>query len=64
MYDNYPYVSIPLEIPLLKIQAALGYAEAYSEETAEALADNDRPFAELKHLLPNIELITFDASAS
>ncbi|MBI2865514.1 MAG: transcriptional regulator [Chloroflexi bacterium] len=64
-FDNDPgRTAAHLELPPLKIQAALGYAEAYPAEIAEALADNDRPFAELKRLLPNIELITIDAAAS
>jgi predicted transcriptional regulator len=46
-----------LEWPVVKVKAALNYAEAFPEEIAAALADNDKGFAELKRLLPDIELI-------
>ena len=46
-----------LEWPVVKVKAALNYAEAFPEEIATALADNDKGFAELKRLLPGIELI-------
>lgn len=53
-----------LDLPPLKVQAALSYAEAYRDEIEAAISDNDRPFAELKRLIPSIEQVTIDASGS
>jgi len=46
-----------------QIQAALDYMDAYPEEIAEALEDNNKSFEELKRILPNIQLFEFDATA-
>lgn len=45
-----------LEWPLVKIQAAFNYAEAFPEEIQAALDDNNVSFEELKRMLPNIQL--------
>jgi hypothetical protein len=48
-----------LEWPLLKVQAAANYAEAFPKEIGDALAENDAmDFASLKRMLPQIELFT------
>jgi uncharacterized protein (DUF433 family) len=48
-----------LEWPLVKIQAALNYAEAFPEEIQAALDDNNKGFEELKRILPSIQLFEF-----
>jgi hypothetical protein len=49
--------------PLAKVQAALNYADAYPDEIAAALDDNDAyDFEAAKRLLPGITLIEVDAS--
>lgn len=40
------------------LEAGFAYAKAYPDEIAEALAEQDRDFDELKQILPNLELVT------
>lgn len=42
--------------PPVKVRAALNYAEAFPEEIAAALEDNNQGFEALKRMLPNAEL--------
>lgn len=48
-----------LNWPLVRVQAALAYAEAFPDEIKAAIADNDASdFATLKRMLPGAELFT------
>lgn len=49
-----------LRWPQVKVQAALNYAEAYPDEIDVALADNDKGYDELKHMLPGLELFVVE----
>lgn len=53
-----------LDFPEYQIQAALDYMDAYPEEIAEALEDNNKGFEELRRILPNIELFEFDPTTA
>ena len=52
-----------LEIPAVAVAAALAYAAAYPSEIDAAIADNDRPTADLARLVPNLEVVAVDAAA-
>lgn len=48
-----------LNWPLVRVQAALAYAEAFPDEIAAAIADNDAAdYAALKRMVPGAELFT------
>lgn len=53
-----------LEVPLVKVQAALSYARAYPDEINAALEDNRRSFAELEHLLPSVQRVVMPNEAT
>ncbi len=52
-----------LEVPAITVAAALAYAAAYPDEIDAAIADNDRPVADLIRLVPNLEIVGVDAAA-
>jgi hypothetical protein len=57
--DNLKSVAKHLEWPLLKVQAAANYADAFPEEIQTSLDENNAmDFASLKRLLPQAELFT------
>ncbi len=57
--NNLKKVAKHLAWPLEKVQAAANYANAFPDEIADALAENDAmDFESLKRLLPNVERIT------
>ena len=53
-----------LEIPPIQVTAALRYAEAYPKEIEVAIADSACTVEELARLIPNLEIMEVDASAS
>ena len=52
-----------LEIPVVAVRAALGYAAAYPVEIEAAVADNARAAADLVRLIPGLEAVEVDAAA-
>jgi uncharacterized protein (DUF433 family) len=52
-----------LDISKVAVQAALGYAEAFSQEVEDAIADAHPTLEELKRILPNLEVFTVDLDA-
>jgi uncharacterized protein (DUF433 family) len=53
-----------LDIPKVAVQAALGYAAAFSQEIEDTIADAHPTLEELKRILPNLEVFTVDLDAS
>lgn len=50
---DFPAVAKHLQWPLVKVQAAVHYAQAFPDEINEALSENDStPFDSLKQMLP------------
>ncbi|HEU5439450.1 MAG TPA: hypothetical protein VFU88_09180 [Ktedonobacterales bacterium] len=52
-----------LELPLVKVQAALSYARAYPDEITAALDDSRRSFTELEHMLPGAQRVVVSSEA-
>jgi uncharacterized protein (DUF433 family) len=53
-----------LDIPKVAVQAALGYAAAFSQEIEDTIADAHPTLEELKRILPNLEVFMVDLDAS
>jgi hypothetical protein len=54
-----------LHWPLVRVQAALAYAEAFPDEIEAAIADNDaRDFTTLKQMLPQAEMFVASGTAA
>ncbi len=56
-------VAAHLEIPAVQVAAALHYAAAYPDEIEAGIADSTRPLAELRQLIPALEVVDGDAPA-
>lgn len=56
-------VAEAIGVPCLAVQAALNYANAFPDEIEFAISDNNKSIEELRRLIPNLEVITVDASA-
>jgi len=52
-----------LEIPSTWVQAAVAYARAYPAEIEAAIADNTTDVDRLSRLIPNLQIVTIDATA-
>ncbi|MCX6021429.1 MAG: transcriptional regulator [Chloroflexi bacterium] len=57
-------IAAHLELPVMQMTAALGYAVAYPSEIEAALADQAQGRNALEHLIPMLETVTIDAPAS
>ena len=54
-----------LHWPLVRVQAALAYAEAFPDEIEAAIADNDAcDFTTLKQMLPQAEMFVASGAAA
>ncbi|MBI2865633.1 MAG: transcriptional regulator [Chloroflexi bacterium] len=53
-----------LSVPVIQVKAALNYADAFPEEIEAAIEDNDVTVAQLRRLIPNLEVFEAGGAAS
>lgn len=64
-YDgNVDAMAQALDVPAVRLSAALRYAEAYPDEIEAAIADNRRIAEDPQRYIPGVELVNADAPPS
>ena len=53
-----------LSLPPVQVKAALNYAKAFPDEIDAAIRDNECSVTELERLIPNLEVVSVDASSA